>query len=158
LSFVALQVFESPSSFRCEAGLALFERPDLVVQALTALNALLVFEFNGGPPFAVFFERAFLYSSFGTFLVDESVQALDLLFEMLALTCHQRERNLDSLLVVDEHFRARRKNSSEDFTHAVAQLDEPPRFSRLALERVSLAVYFRKNVVDAREILPGRFE
>src|SRR5262249_9563399 len=55
-------------------------------------------------------------------------------------------------------FRARRKNSSEDFTHAVAQLDEPPRFSRLALERVSLAVYFRKNVVDAREILPGRFE
>ena len=63
-----------------------------------------------------------------------------------------------SLLLIHEHFGARRKDSGKDFAHAIPKFDEPARFSGLSLERVSLPVHFRENIVHTGKILACRFE
>ena len=77
---------------------------------------------------------------------------------MLPFSAHERERDLDLFLLVDIHLGTRGKNSSKNVAHAIAQLDITPRFAGLTFQRISLPVHFRKDVVDARKILPCRFE
>ena len=59
---------------------------------------------------------------------------------------------------MDQHFGAGGKHRRKDFAHPVPQFDIAPRLAGLAFQRISLAVHFRKDVIDAGKILPRRFE
>src|SRR5207344_1898273 len=94
LTFVPLEIPKGPRFLRREAVLSIFECLNLVLQTFTALNAFLVLQLNGRTPFAIFFECALVLPRLGSLLVNESVQAFDLLLQILAFAGHQRERNL----------------------------------------------------------------
>ena len=91
-------------------------------------------------------------------LVNEGVELFDFLFQAFAFSTHQGKRNFQVFLPVDQHFGARRKDSGENLAHSIAQLNITARFSRLALERVSLPVDFSQNVIHAGQILARGFQ
>src|SRR5262249_31002783 len=155
---ISLEIRYSTSLLSSQCGLSFLERFDLVLQALDALNRLLVFKLDTRTAFTQFFQLALFAADVRAAPMYQQIQTLDLLLEVFALTPHQAERDLDLFLLVHQHLGPCRKHSGLYCPHAISKFDVPACLAGLTLERISLPVDFGENVVHTREIESGCFK